>query len=324
MKRNRSIYIVLALLPVAVAAWGQSFRGVADQFDLPEPNSVHETTLTGGTVAVIDMSQERRFTSGVYLRIRSQSTVPLQPGQFTIALYSAVDAPDESGVVTLAGSLIDRVPITNVSTIEIAIPFAGYPAPTVPAGTRSVDPIDPAIGALGVQLVPSGKGMSPETMNSEFALEVAPVLRPVGGIFVELDGEADVVADALEQLTLEIDGNSVEVGQVIEVPPGIYRLTANADDLLSYTANVGVERASIREVVLTVERPKARVRLSVPSVADVFWNGERITGSSLSVEPGTHTVLIRLGDFSLSRRLELEPNGDYEVAVDLDILLKQN
>jgi hypothetical protein len=322
--RNRSFYIVLALLIGANAAWGQNFRGVVDRFDLPEPNSIHEATLTGGTVAVIDVSGDRRFTSGINVRIRSRSSVPIQPGQFTVALYSAVDAPDESGVVTLAGSLIDRFPVTNASTIEIVVPFAGYTAPAVPAGTRNVNPIDPTIGAIGIQLVPSGKGMSSETMSTEFSIEVAPVLRPVGGIFVELNGEPDVVADALERLSLEIDGNSVEVGQVIEVPPGIYRLTANADDLLSYTANVGVERASIREVTLTVERPRARVRLSVPSVADVFWNGERTTGSTLSVEPGIHTVLIRLGDFSLSRQLELEPDGDYEVGVDLDILLKQN
>nr|MDA3949973.1 hypothetical protein [Spirochaeta sp.] len=94
--------------------------------------------------------------------------------------------------------------------------------------------------------------------------------------------------------------------------------------LLSHTANVGINRARIEEVVLTAEIPRAAIRINVPSVADVFWNGERVTDRSLSVEPGIHTVLIRLGDFSLSQQLELEPNGEYEVGMDLDILLKQN
>jgi len=279
--------------------------------------------LSAGEVAVIAVPSERIFTSGIALQVRTPG-IPVPPGVFTLAVYGAVDAPVDPGIVTIAGTLRDRIPLGTGRTIQVSIPFAGSDAPAVPAGTRVVTGVDPRIGAVGFQIVPAAKGMQPELLETVFEIEIEPILRPLGGLAVEITGESDTVAEARELLSLTIDGTQIDADEGTELPPGIYRLDATAGDLLSYTANVGIERAKITRVVLQAERPKAQVRINVPSVAEVFWNGSRRTERSLTVDPGTHTVLIRLGDFSLSRRIDLEAHGEYEVGIDLDILLKQN
>jgi hypothetical protein len=282
-------------------------------------------TLSGGQVVVLTLPPDRLFTSGMDVRIRPADGETPVPGSFTVAVYAAVDAPAEEGVVNIAGSLQERLPLGNTSSLALTIPFRGYQLPTPPAGTRVLDPVDPAIGPVGIQIVPASKGLSPEGARARFTVEITPRLRRIGALVVRIDSDEPATArEAREILVLTVDGNPIEPDTLVELTPGIYRLEAQAGDLLSYTANVGIDRAQVEEVVLSAEIPRAAIRINVPSVADVFWNGERVTDRSLSVEPGSHTVLIRLGDFSLSQQLELEPNGDYEVGMDLDILLKQN
>lgn len=324
MIRTRVSLFFALLLLIVPGIIAQNFRGIVDRFDLPEPGSVYSTTVQGGTVAIVDTLEGRRFTSGIIFRLQPSDVEGLGRGLYTVALYEAVDAPLQEGVVDIAGRLIERIPITSSSTMEIVIVFRGYESPPTPAGTIVFRDVDPSIGAIGLQLVPSGKGMTAEAARAAFPLEVSPILRSVGGLIVRLDGEESVVADALEKLDLRLEDRSIEVNEINEIPPGIYRLSADAGDLLSHTANVGIERATIHEVRLQVERPKAMIRLSVPSVSSVFWNGELLTETTITVEPGTHTVLIRLGNFSVSRQLELNANEEYEVGIDLDILLKRN
>ncbi|MFA7567904.1 MAG: hypothetical protein WCY01_12810, partial [Alkalispirochaeta sp.] len=204
------------------------------------------------------------------------------------------------------------------------VSFSGAERQVVPAGTQLITDVDPKIGAIGVQIVPTAKGMSQELLDTVFSLRLAPVLRPKGGLIVHLGGDEDAIPQAVEVLEIKVDGRTVKPEVIQEFDPGIYRLTAHAGDYLSYTANVGIERGRVREETLIIRRPRATVRINVPSVAEVFWNGELISPSEISVESGEHTLLIRLGDFSLSKKVYLEPNGDYQLGVDLDILLKQN
>ncbi|MFP4153740.1 MAG: hypothetical protein ACLFR8_02395 [Alkalispirochaeta sp.] len=290
---------------------------------LPEPEETTSIVLGSGEVAVISVPPERIFTSGIALRVLPTETL-VPPGVFTLAVYGAVDAPDETGIVTIAGALQDRIPLGTERAIPISVPFVGHDEPAVPPGTRVITGIDPDIGAIGFQIVPATKGMQEELLETRFEIEVEAILRPVGALEIEIIGENDTVAEAREILELAIDGTPIDPELRTELPPGIYRLDATAGDLISHTANVGIERAEITRIVLEAERPKAQVRINVPSVAEVFWNGSRRSERSLTVDPGTHTVLIRIGDFSISRRIELSPNGDYEVGIDLDILLKQN
>lgn len=322
MKR-RIAALFLTLIAFSSPLIAQSFRGEVVAVTVPPPEESASFTLTSGKVGVLDLPPEQRFIQGVELSVRTTQALPA-PGLFTLVVYSAVDAPDGDGVVSVAGRLEDRVPLGTTPAVSIALSFEGYEAQSVPAGTRVISGIDPNIGAIGVQIVPTGKVMSPDVMATEFEVVVTPTVRPVGALIVTIDGEAETVEDALEILELSVSGTPIEPNELHEFSPGIYRLEASAGDLLSYTANVGIDRAVVRDVTLLAERPRARVRLNVPSVADIFWNGARVTDETMSVEPGVHTVLIRLGDFSLSRRLELEPNEEYEVGIDLDILLKRN
>jgi hypothetical protein len=324
MSYSKTVVTILGLIFSVFTLNAQSFRGNVVRLDVPPPDRNIEISIGSGDVAVISVPEDQIFTAGLDIRLRPPSDVQISPGMFSLVIYAAVDAPDEDGVVTIGGTQREQIPITTSATLPVVVGFSGEDRPSTPAGTRFVPDVDPRIGDVGIQLVPITKGMSQELLETTFTLRVAPVVRPKGGLVVHIDGEEDAVSAALEVLRISVDGLPLEEGTVGEFSPGIYRLTAEAGDYLSHTANVGIERGVIRELTLTARQPRAQVRINVPSVAEVFWNGELVSDQIMSVEPGAHTLLIRLGDFSLSRRVELEPNGDYQLGVDLDILLKRN
>ncbi len=323
MTYRKTCLAVIFLIAALSSPEAQSFRGNPVPVELPGPGSV-ETSLGSGDVAVIAVPADSRFITGLDIRIRPATDAVIAPGLFSVVVYAAVDAPATEGTVTIAGNRKARFPITSASSLPVVVSFSGAERQVVPAGTQLITDVDPKIGAIGVQIVPTAKGMSQELLDTVFSLRLAPVLRPKGGLIVHLGGDEDAIPQAVEVLEIKVDGRTVKPEVIQEFDPGIYRLTAHAGDYLSYTANVGIERGRVREETLIIRRPRATVRINVPSVAEVFWNGELISPSEISVESGEHTLLIRLGDFSLSKKVYLEPNGDYQLGVDLDILLKQN
>lgn len=327
MKRATHIYntgIFWCMLFLATSVSAQSFRGEVVSRETVRPHEQIEISLSGGQIAVIQFDRSVRFIAAVAAEISSDSE-NARPGAFTLASYAGVDVPQREGVVDVAGRSLRAIPVRAARRNRVLLPVRDGAPPTEEAGQIVTEPIDPSVGAVAFQLVPIMKGMRDEDLAATYTLRVSAVLRSVGAIRIELTGDPDIVELATADLQMFLDGRPIEPNTMIERPPGIYRLRATAGDYISYTSNVGVEIGRLREIRLEAVRPQATVRLSVPSVAEVYWNGRLASDErELVVEPGTHSLMIRLGDFSVSRRLELAANESYEVGVDLDILLKQD
>jgi len=169
------------------------------------------------------------------------------------------------------------------------------------------------------------KGMDSTALSAAYSVRISPRLRPIGALRVTLAGEAELLTRTREELQLSLNGEEIAVDAVVERAPGIYRLEAQAGDFLETASNVGIEQGHIREITLEPREPLAMIRVSVPTVAEVYWNGTRLADQSpFTAAPGEYSIMIRLGDFTVSRRIELEAHEDYELAIDLDILLKRN
>jgi hypothetical protein len=317
--------LLLILLLASHQLFAENFRGeISRRIDL-DANGSTEVPIGAGEIILLAPSDEsRRFVNGVDLVVASISP-DLPSGAYTIAVYGGVDAPEEPGYVNLAGTSLGTIPPSRGNRYRIHVPFSSDTRVSSEAGLTITAPADLNTGPVAVQLVPIMKGMNDADLDATFRVEVSPRLRPVGALVVSLAGESAVVDRASEILTVRLDGSPVEPDQLLELEPGIYRLEAQAGDFLTYTSNVGIERGRVRQVVLEATEPRATIRVSVPSVADVYWNGSLLASRrDVSVSPGTHSLMIRLGDFSVSREVELAANERYVIGIDLDILLNQD
>lgn len=320
-----SATLLLILVLVTPDATSQSFRGeVSRRVDLVANGSVELEMGAGQIVLLAPTEESRRFVNGVDIVVSSISPA-LPSGAFTVAVFGGVDVPAGDGYVNLAGTSLGTIPPSTGNRYRIHVPFSAGSRVSSEAGLTVTSPADLNTGPVAIQLVPIMKGMNEDALAATFRVEISPRLRPVGALIVSLSGDPSVVDRASSVLTVNLDGAPIQPDQLVELEPGIYRLEAEAGDFLEYTSNVGIERGRVRTVVLEATEPQATIRVSVPSVADVYWNGNLLVSRrDVSVSPGTHSLMVRLGDFSVSREVELAANERYVIGIDLDILLNQD
>jgi len=313
--------ILLVLFTVSPVA-AQNFRGETGDPTVIDGPEVREVRLSAGQVLLVLPDEDYPFVAGIAIRVESGASPVGQ--DYALSVFGSVDPPASPGINNLAGVELASTVLAASGRTTIVVPFQNSSGIASVPGAMVADSADPATGAVAVQLVPIMKGMSSEALGRSVPVQVRPILRPVGALRVRLAGDPGVVERARADLNLVIDGRPVETDVLLELSPGIYRLRATASDLLDYTGNVGIEMGRVEEVVLPVEEPQAQVRFAVPSVAEVFFDGERVRGRSITVPPGTHTVLIRLGDFSVSRQVALDRDGTYRIGLDLDISVNRD
>lgn len=315
--------IALLLAGGATSLAAQSFRGEIHAQHRFEDASTYTTTLGSGEVLLLSFPADARFFAGLRVEIRTaQASAP--PGTFTATVWSSVDADSTEGVATFAGQQIGTLPVVRPRQ-SMLIPTESGTALTADAGEFRTREINPSLGPVAVQLVPVMKGATDAALAIRYEISVSPVLRSVGGVVVELSGESELVRATRSELTLTLDDAPISLDEVIERTPGIYRLTATAGDYLDVTVNVGVDRGEIRTITLEPTEPRAQVRINLPNVAELYWNGALVQDTTpLTVAPGTHSLLIRLGDFTLTRQVTLEANQRYDIGLDLDILFNED
>ncbi|MFW5827191.1 MAG: hypothetical protein ACOCU4_03820 [Alkalispirochaeta sp.] len=321
-RHHLMLFLVMLGVIFAEGISSQSFRGEVTNRESITSDTRVESQLSAGDVVLFHIDPTfLRFIEALEITIEPQEQA-VAPGSFSVAVFGAVDPPAAQGVQNLAGQRLETLPLTDPEGHRLFLPLDEDYSRAQGTTTR---PADPRIGDIALQLVPIMKGMDNEALSTTYSVRISPRLRPIGALRVSLAGEAELLSRTREELQLTLNGEEIGEDTVVERTPGIYRLEAQAGDFLETTTNVGIEQGHIREITLEPREPLAMIRVSVPTVAEVYWNGTRLVDQRpFTAAPGEYSIMIRLGDFTVSRRVELEAHEEYELGIDLDILLKRN
>lgn len=313
---------------------GQALRGEVTAMETISSAEPMEFHLEGGTVVLLLGQEDFPYLQG--LRI---TAAPLPrgypPGGFSLLVFGDVDPPpkelleDTPGYVSLSGRRLARIPLHpgHSETVTIGI-TSSRPATgeTIPALDDVSATADLSRGALALQMVPAAKGFLPGRGDYSHLLRVEPVVPPLGGVVIDLDGDEALLEETRPLLSLSLEGREIFPGTLSFLAPGIYQLEARAGQYLKHLQNVGVERATTTRIILEPHEPRSFLVFRLPSVAEVFLDGELLPlhgETPLERPPGRYMLFIGLGDFFISRSVLLKPHKRYEVGLDLDVLIEE-
>ncbi len=301
----------------------QSFRGeIAARVSVPLQDDAHSPSLGGGQVLIIQRAADPHWLEGLDISVSLEGDDPVPPGAYALVIFSDVDTTGEpdDGFITMGGRQWASHPILSAAPVTTTIPIRNRTT-----GHQPREGIEIASGEIALQIVPVMKGMPPSIANRQFTVSLTPRFSIRGGLAITLTGDPAVVAHAQELLEVRLDRVAVDADGLIVLDPGIYRVAVQAGNLLEQSRNVAIESASITTLAFEPLEPVARVRFSLPSVAEVFLDGVRIDSRvPLVREPGRHLMLIRLGDFTISRQMILEAHQEYEIGLDMDVLIRRH
>ncbi|MFW6207534.1 MAG: hypothetical protein ACOC7X_02440 [Spirochaetota bacterium] len=265
------------------------------------------------------------FLRGIVIQVNSPRAVLQFRESFLLSVYSNPSPEPRDGVRSYSAEKLLSKPFPSASRTFIDIPFSResrWEKSTLNSIVIS-EHIKPEDYPLLLTIDPIMKGIPSDVSRSHFDITVRPVLADKGALELELPDMADQ-----EELELLIDGQvqAKQSGRFTLVT-GVHEISVKSDHYLPYTKAIGIEQAQTTRLKVPLEPAESIIRFDAPEDAVVFFDGEKIQVAStpqMEVEPGEHVVLVRIGDYSVSKKIDIEGGKTYKVSLFFDILINDD
>ncbi|MFP4113309.1 MAG: hypothetical protein ACOC2Y_02585 [Spirochaetota bacterium] len=327
----RGLFATTILLSLASLLPAQTLRGPTGPTLVVTPTGPAEGSGIGlETIAFVEIEGDARFLEAIDIELTAPSAVAEQAGALSLYVMGPVDVRERGGVADVVGEELLRRPLVRggKSFYQIVLQSDARPDAS-PAVTRVGTIVPPTSFPLAISVVPRMKGLSESIQESEFSLAARPVTRNVGAIEVRYEYEDGTVYDPTgaraPEFELYIDDELVTIATEYLLPPGLHRLHLRSDRFQDQEVTVGVDRGRAVPIRLPLDLALATVSYSAPRGSSVYVNGRALDGHSgdFTVPPGEHTIVVVLGDYSVTRRFSAEEQQTYTISVTMDILVEE-
>ena len=326
-----AVYLLTAL--VAEAQNAEQIRGsvtIAQQSD-DARNEPYHVEIGMEEIAVLRLGSDPRFVQGVRLEFQVPRGARLHPGALGLYLYQNLSPRPEPRLMSLRADRVFFLPIPNAARFFVTVPLQPAHDFRGTADTYVTSAVPADAFPIAATLLPISKGITNETASARFTIRVEPVLLNLGAFqLVILDPEGQPVApqaQSVDEFTLRLNGDTLVYSEEQQLmPPGLYRIGLESERFEREQLTFGVERGRVAQIALRLREPRSSIRFEAPAGAELFVNGESVAyeENEFTLPPGEHSVLFRLGNYSISRRLVVEPKKNYDISLGLDILIEEN
>ncbi|TVQ39317.1 MAG: hypothetical protein EA384_06705 [Spirochaetaceae bacterium] len=317
----------------AVAVHAEQIRGPV--VIAPGSDASHEASYRVEVgmeeIAILHHGADARFVEGIRLEVQVPRGARLYPGTLGLYLYRNVTPQPEPRLMSLRGDRVFFLPIPNAARFFVTVPLQEDHIFRGTADTYVTSAVPMEAFPVAVTLLPISKAISAETAAARFVVRVEPIMRDLGAVELLVRDPHGVILSAeseeVEEFTLRLNGDTLIYSRDEQLmSPGLYRIALESDRYEHEQLTFGVERGRVVQVALQLREPRSVVRFTAPAGAELFVNGELVAyeEQEFTLPPGEHSILFRVGNYSVSRRLVVEPRKNYQVSLGLDISIEED
>ncbi len=266
---------------------------------------------------------------GIEIELSVPPQVRRYRDSFLLYIYKSLDpAPSESTVSYYGEEVLSSV-LPSVSKYYIRIPLTEDAKLTAPPGTYLADKaMDPVQFPLLITVLPVMKGIPPSVYQSTFGIKTRALYLPRGAIELKLVDKSRGEPVDPKIVTVSIDNTPIEYpADQYEVASGIHVVSVASSQYEDSHVRIVVEEGKKHPVEITLENSYSQFQLEAPEMAQVFIDGEKhdfALGSSQKIRPGEHTFTVKLGEYSMSKKIEFLEGKSYNISLFFDIFIKEN
>ncbi len=309
-----------------------SFQAHAQVFRASVPATVRvsaaesegsSVSLRYNEAAAIMLAEDSVFIQGLEIELRVPKAFQGSESSVAWSLYASVAPRPTKDQFDYQAELVATQGLPARVTMRLIVPTAerhgikGDPYSTVIPTIAG-----PGRFPLLFKLSPIGKGQSAAMEKAEFRLTVRPVLGDDGGIKVSLQ-----FPEGADPRTgsVFIDDRRVDHLQLVVVRKGPHVVRVHADGFREEVVNVAVEPGRISPVNVSLVSDIPMLSFHAPAGTEVTVDGQPVDPESfagLAVEPGEHIVFLRLGDYSMTRKVLAQRGKVYAVTLSVELDIK--
>jgi len=264
------------------------------------------------------------FIQGLEFELRIPKAFQGSESSIAWSVYSGITPSPATDRLDYSGELVATQPLPARVAMNLILPIASRHG--IKSGPfASLIPMVVGEDRFPVvfKLSPIGKGLQPAMETAEFKLTIRPVLRDEGGIRVSVsypDG-TDHPATAV----FVDDKRADDPHALILAKKGARVVRVSAEGYREEVVTVAVEPGKVIPLTVAMTPNAPLLVFQAPSGTFVSIDGQSVPPAELSgmaVEPGEHTLLFRIGDYSMTRKFMALRGKVYRVvlSVELEIL----
>ena len=280
-----------------------------------------EASFTIEELVSLSLGRDTAFITGVEIELTIPEELRRLRDSFALYLYRRVDPqPETSGMRRYFGESLDYYILPGTRKMYIQIPLRRDTE--LPRNTETVllkDQITAEDFPLLLTVLPIKKGIPSDIYTAPVHIKAYPYLAA--------EGILDLTISAPDEhpYTLRIDGKEPpyrEKGYLLS--EGIHEISIESSVYMPVKRTVSIARGTRTTQSIVLEKKDPRIVFETPKGTMIFLDGERVSSASLKVERGVHTVVFKLGDYSLTREFEVVDGKTYTITLILDVLVKED
>jgi hypothetical protein len=323
--RKAGLCLFLAFFLLSGNLYGDNIRGRLRHF-IEIPDTYEEVSDDIGLKALtaVDFASAE-FLRGFILEVVSPASILQFRQSFLLTLYGNISPDPASDSEVFTGRKLLSIPFPTAKKTFIDLPLEsaeGWKA-AGPGSTRPENPPGEKDFPLLLVIDPVMKGIPSSVASAEFEIVITPVLKDLGALELNLETAADS-----GEVYFLIDGKDIGGPETRHyLKPGVHSLEVKSDTYLPFRQSFGVEQARVTVLDIELQPARSFVQFQAPEGAAVFFDGEELNTASIEkieTEPGEHVVLVRIGDYSVSKRISVQGGKTYKVSLFFDILIDDN
>lgn len=326
MHKTLIIFAVTLLLP-AVLLYSETFRTVVDgtvEVSSERPSG-SPVSLGINSSVIINLVSDTRFLRGIEIEISAPQGWLIHRNSLVMAMYNNLTPKTAAGVTDITGTQIAFEPLPSRLQIVYQVPIRqGHglrttTSVTVPAGITL-----PSTFPILFRLQPVIKGLTDDIENMKFNLVIRPVLGDEGAVRLVHRYPAQL---RNRPFTVLIDDNVISnINEQVVLKEGEHHLVILSDDYRNESRRFVVERAKITDLIIELQDPTPIIIFEAPQNAQIFLNNTQIPQNRgpMTIEPGTHEVKFQVGDYTVTRTINIQRGKTYRVAMAVDITIQED
>lgn len=275
----------------------------------------------------IILESERDLLRGIEIQFELPEQADLYPGTYAVFFYGGVLPVPDRETNSYQGTLLFFKVIDGGRKLFVQLPLesaAGFgPMPDTHVHRSTLSSVNfPLIFAV----MPIMKGIPDRAGRAVFSAQVRPIYKNLGKLVFSFSTDGKPSPDAGDVRIFIDDKPHAFSERGINIEPGIRRVRIEKDGHSPFLSTVGLDRGKAARVDVSFRKNESYIRLDAPSGTRAFLDGKSmdLDRKEITVEPGEHTLSLKLGDYQISKKFYVEPGKSYSLSLFLDILINQD
>ena len=271
----------------------------------------------------IAWAKDLDFVQGFEIEVKSPPAALAMPGSIAWEMWKNVDPVPDKNHYGYSGDRILTQVLPGRAGVVYQIPTRGdNTLKDSPFSTLLPTVVDPASFPFIFRLIPITKGSTPDLERARFVVRVRPLFTDEGGLRIVFKYPSNAEKG---DLVVQVDGLGVDPAGLLVLKPGSHSLHVSSSVFREESRSFSIDQGRILEIGIELEDTTPILFVEAPDSAVLSLDGSRLDRSraSFTVEPGEHSVVCRLGDYSMSRKFTAYRGKSYRLVLSIDLAVQE-